>query len=153
MTSSACPKCTRARIPDSESCPRCGLVFALWSPDSAGPELVLPAEGETFWAAVVKAWDDDGAHDAFVKYCSAAGQLVVAGRRYRERLDTRQDDAVAARMQQRVVGMATAALKVQATVVRPPVTRSRWFWVIIIVCVIGGALAGLVFSRSGGVGR
>lgn len=153
MTSTACPKCTRARIPDAESCPRCGLVFALWSSDSAGPELVLPPEGETLWAAVLKDWDDDRGHDAFVKYCSAAGLLVVAGRRYRERLDTRPGDAMAARVQQRVVNMATAALQVRTTVVRQPVTRSRGFWIAIIICVIGGAVAGLVSTRLGGAGR
>ena len=49
-------------------------------------------------------------HDAFLKHCATAGRLAAAGRKYRERLDAYPEDPVAAQMQARIVGMATAAL-------------------------------------------
>jgi hypothetical protein len=121
-------------------------VFARWTPEAAAAAAApLDGEGERLWAAAREAWQDEARHDAFVKHCSRAGQLAAAGRLYRGRLDADAGDAVATRMQKRIIAMASVALEpVRAQ--RAPVTRSRWFWIVVGLGVVGGALAGVLAS-------
>jgi hypothetical protein len=142
----ACPKCARPRPDGAKACPRCGLVFALWSGDGAGEAAALDAEGQRLWAAAEAAWQDDGAHDAFVKHCSQHGLLGPAGRAYRGRLDREPGDAVAARMQKRIVAMATAVLQ-PSRGAPTPVTRTRWFAWVVLVSLALGVLGGLLWKR------
>jgi hypothetical protein len=142
-----CPKCGRARADGASACARCGLVYARWSqPPQASPQAALDAEGEALWAGLQAAWDDnESGHDAFVKHCAKGNRLPAAGRAYREFLDGQPGDAVATRMQARIVGMATAVLlPLRATPVVK--TRGNWFpWVVAIGAVVG-VLAGLFFQ-------
>jgi hypothetical protein len=139
--SAACPKCGRARDAGAETCARCGLMFARWSPEQAAEVVQLDATGEKLWADLRASWNDEALHDAFVKHCSVSGRLPAAGRLYRALLDREPGNALATRMQARIVGMATALLT--PTQPRgPAVSRRGWFlWVLII-----GALAGVLGS-------
>jgi len=151
-----CPKCGR-RIaaaptagapadpaPRPESCPRCGLVFSLWTAEQAQALARLDDRAEALWAAAEASWRTPEPHEAFVRHCSQEGLLPAAGRRYRARLDRDPTDAMAARMQERILAMATASF------VRPtaptPVTRSSWFWAVMLVCCLAG-IAGALFLR------
>jgi hypothetical protein len=95
---------------------------------------------------VVGDWTAVDRHDAFVKHCSAAGLLALAGRRYRERLATDPMDPVAGRMQARILAMATASL-VPASAAPAPVTRSTWFWVVMVVGGVGGMTLAMLLRR------
>ena len=147
-----CPKChherTRAATSaPSEACARCGLVFALWKPEAVSPAVVLDAEAERLWQAACDAWTAPASHDAFLKYCSTAGLLPAAGRRYREHLDAHPRDAVAERMQARVVSMAMALLGAPAQKPPAPFTRSTAFWLILLCSLFVGIIGALMFRR------
>jgi hypothetical protein len=151
VTLPECPKCGCRAVagrrvagssasdpPPPPSCPRCGLTFALWTPEQASEALRLDQTGQALWGEVQAAWDSAEKHDAFLKHCSLAGLLAVAGRCYRQRLDETPGDAVATQMQERVMTMATA------TFIRPPpmaaraITRNVWFWAIVVLFAVGG---------------
>jgi hypothetical protein len=150
----ACPKCGRSRADGAAACPRCGLVFANWTPGSKldHPAAELPApldsEGLRLWDALVARWEDGAAHDAFLKHCATAGCLAAAGRQYRKRLDAYPQDEVAARMQARIVSMVAATLA-PAGAAAVPVSRSPWFWWVVMACGVGGAAARVFLHRLG----
>jgi hypothetical protein len=143
---SACPKCQQPRRAGAVACARCGLVFANWTPEQAEAVVRLDERGEALWAAVRESWREEERHDAFLKYCSLAGLLAPAGRCYRERLAADPQDALAARMQQRILTMATASFTHPAAPPRP-VTRSVWFWTLLVGCALVGLLGALIFRR------
>jgi hypothetical protein len=142
-----CPKCSARRPPEAEACARCGLTFALWSPapDAARPP-PLDERGEALWAEALAAWEAGDKHEAFVRHCAMSGALAVAGRRYRERLDRLPTDPVAGRMQSRVLAMATAAF-VRSPAAPEPVTRSLWFWLILVGCAVAGMIGAFLLRR------
>jgi len=72
-----------------------------------------------------------------------AGLLAPAGRCYRRRLDKNPTDPIAVAMQERIVAMATMSF-VRPTVASKPVTRTQWFWMILVVGVIAGVIASFV---------
>jgi hypothetical protein len=145
-----CPKCGRARADGAAACARCGLVFALWSQGKTPEQsTALDQEGELLWAALESHWTDASKHDVFLKHCAKKGRLPAAGRRYRERID-QDNDALAVKMQNRIVGMATAAfIPMRAT---PPtaVSRGRWFFWVVAMGAVAGVLAGLYFQAISG---
>jgi hypothetical protein len=139
-----CPKCGRPRQTGAEACSRCGLVFARWAPDKAPEVVPLDEKGARLWAELRDAWSDEALHDGFVKHCSAAGRLPAAGRMYRACLDRDPSDPLAAKMQARIVGMATALM----TPTQPPapaVSRRGWFWWVLLAFGMAGVLASLLF--------
>ncbi len=138
-----CPKCGRARTDGSETCARCGLAFARWTPEVAETVKPLDEKGGRLWAELNQSWNDESLHDAFVKYCSAAGVLPAAGRLYRACLDRDPGNALAAKMQTRIVGMASA-LMTPTQAGAGSVSRKNWFWWIIIAGALGGLLASLL---------
>ena len=147
--SAVCPKCGQARPDGAEACARCGLVYANWNPELAAEIVKLDEAGEALWAAVQAAWDDTGRHDAFVKHCSQAGLLAAAGRCYRERLARAPVDPVGRRMQERIVLMASAVMgSVARSAAVEPVTRAKWFWLVIAAAVAAAALAALLRGRD-----
>jgi hypothetical protein len=130
-------------------------VFANWTPGSkldhpavADATTPLDAEGLRLWDALVGNWADDAGHDAFLKHCATAGCLAAAGRQYRKRLDAYPQDATAARMQARIVGMVAATMA-PTRAAGLPVSRSRWFWWVVMACGVGGAAAGMFLHRLG----
>ena len=106
----------------------------------------LDPTAAALYAACEASWDDDTRHDKFVKYCSSAGQLASAARRYRLRLDRDPEDAMASKMQQRIVTMASLLL---ATHQPPPqpLTRSRWFLLLVGLAALAGLLAAILYRR------
>jgi hypothetical protein len=139
----ACPKCGRARTDGTDTCPRCGLVFARWTPELAEQVQPMDEKGARLWAELNQSWNDEALHDAFVKYCSSAGRLPAAGRLYRACLDRDPANALAAKMQTRIVGMATALM----TPSQPggaAINKKNWFWWVIIAGALGGLLASLL---------
>jgi hypothetical protein len=151
-----CPKCgfrtasvpaNGAVAPDRPpSCPRCGLTFALWTAEQDAAVSRLDDRAEALWSAAVASWQAPDTHDAFLKHCSLAGTLPAAGRRYRERLDEHPDDAVAARMQERILAMATATL-LRPTALPTPVTRTGWFWMVMLLFGLGGVVTALFLKH------
>jgi hypothetical protein len=142
----ACPKCQRRREDETtNSCSRCGLVFAFWNPDTATHVVRLDEKGEALWTQVRRSWKDEAKHDAFLKYCSMAGLLAPAGRCYRLRLDKTPDDELAIKMQERIVAMATMSFARPSAPPRP-VTRTQWFWMILVIGVIAGVIASFVMK-------
>ncbi|HEY6098405.1 MAG TPA: hypothetical protein VIW03_03180 [Anaeromyxobacter sp.] len=73
---------------------------------SSAPENV-PAE-EAAWAEVLLAWEDEERHRAYLARFSDLEGLALAGRRYRDVLAERPDDAIAARLRDEVVKRAMA---------------------------------------------
>jgi hypothetical protein len=144
---SACPKCSRRRDEETtNACARCGLVYSYWSPEKAAQVVKLDDKGNALWAQVRHAWKDENKHDAFLKYCSMAGLLAAAGRCYRLRLDKNPNDAIAQAMQERIVTMATLSFA-RPSVPPKPVTRTQWFWMILVVGVIAGVIASFVINQ------
>lgn len=144
--SSACPKCGKTRVEGAASCPRCGLVFAANLDPAALRGPTLDTRAGELWAVVLRDFASTESHDAFLKYCSVSGLLAAAGRQYRDYLDQHPADAVALKMQQRVVGMAMALLPPPSPP-KPPVTRSKWFWVVVVGAALVAGLAGIFFTR------
>jgi hypothetical protein len=143
----ACPKCGKKRARDAADCPRCGLVFALWKPDE-GPALAhLDEAGERLWHKVQNNWSDSAGHEEFLRHCLQTDTLVAAGRLYRERLDDNPKDALAAQMQSQVLAKAALGLSLHKTQPRTPVTRNRWFWVVVLTAMAMGIAAGLFWRR------
>jgi hypothetical protein len=113
------------------------------------PTLAIPPldpTAATLYAACEAAWDDDVRHDKFVKYCSAAGLLASAARQYRLRLDRDPEDAMASKMQQRIVTMASLLL-VTHQPPPEPLTRSRWFLMLVGLAALAGLLAAILHGR------
>ena len=143
----ACPKCGRSRADGAAACPRCGLVFELWV-DSARPAKDLDDKAQALFRELETRWSSESLHEAFLKHCASAGCLGAAGQKYRQRLDRDPGDATAARMQARIVSMAAAVL---APLKSGPVSKTsgRWFWWVVAIAAVAGALAGLFFGKLG----
>jgi hypothetical protein len=145
-----CPKCGREKLDTSPACPRCGLVFSLWKGPAAEPtDKKLDVRGDELWRAVCEVWQDEQRHDAFVKYCSQSNLLGIAGRLYRNRIDVAPRDPMSLKMQARIVGMVTAILHPLQAQRPAPVTRHKWFWIVMGLGLAGGAAAGAVASFAG----
>jgi hypothetical protein len=112
----------------------------------AGAIPPLDPTATALYAACEAAWDDEQRHDKFVKYCSASGLLASAARQYRVRLQQHPGDPTATKMQQRIVTM-TSFLLTRHQPPPEPLTRSRWFLVLVGVAAIAGLLAALLYGR------
>lgn len=146
-TSPACPKCGKKRSPESQSCPRCGLVFDLWHADGSVPLASLDDPGTELWRKVEANWSDTAVHDDFIKHCLQTSSLAAAGRLYRERLDQDPKDSIAVHMQGQVLAKATVMLSVQRTQPRDSLVRNRWFWAIVLLAMALGIAAGLFWRQ------
>ncbi len=144
---SACPKCGKKRVPASESCLRCGLVFALWRAEPGAAPVRLDSQGVELWQKVETNWSDAALHEDFLKHCLQTNTLAAAGRLYRERLDENPKDAVAAHMQSQVLAKAALGLSISKMQPREPVTRNWWFWVMVLTAMALGIAGGLFWRR------
>jgi hypothetical protein len=143
----ACPKCGKKQPPEAQACPRCGLVFALWKENASPPMLPLDGRGSELWQEVRAHWSDSAPHEELLKHCLQTGTLAAAGRLYRERLDEDPKDVVAAQMQARILSKATLTLNINKSRPREAMTRSRWFWAVILVAMALGIAGGLFWRR------
>jgi hypothetical protein len=142
-----CPKCGKRRAAGADACPRCGLLFALWTADGEAALVRLDAAGEELWGKAREHWSDAARHEEFLRHCLQTGTLAAAGRLYRERLDEDPKDLLAAQMQGQVLAKATLGLAIHKTQPRTAVTRRRWFWVIVLAAMAIGIGAGLIWRR------
>jgi len=142
------------RAPGGTACARCGLVYARWSGETGAALGAAPLdeEGTRLWTALEAGWHEDERHDRFIKHCASARLLGAAGRQYRAALDRAPGDAIALRMQQRIVAMASLALgplpsQRAGAGGAGPVTRSRFFLLFVGLAVLAGVLGCLVYKR------
>ena len=146
-TSDSCPKCGKKRQPEAEACPRCGLVFALWKEESSPALVPLDSRGAELLQEVLVHWSESARHEEFLKHCLQTGALAAAGRMYRERLDENPRDAVAAQMQTQILAKATLTLSINKSQPREAMTRTRWFWAIVLTAMALGIAGGLFWRR------
>jgi hypothetical protein len=142
-----CPKCGKKSPPEGTACPRCGLIFALWKEDSVLPTARLDATGEALWQHAQQDWGDAARHEEFVKHCLQTDNLAPAGRLYRDRLDENPKDAIAAQMQSQILAKASLGLSIHKSQPRQPMTRSRWFWFVVLAAMALGIAGGLFWRR------
>lgn len=142
-----CPKCGKKPSPDATACARCGLVFALWNPDNAQASVALDERGASLWRDIQEHWSEAARHEEFLKHCLQSGTLSAAGRLYRERLDENPNDAVANRMQKEILAKATLGLTINATPRRETITRTKWFWTVVLTAMALGIVGGLFWRR------
>jgi hypothetical protein len=143
-----CPKCGHKRDGDVPACPRCGLQFARWNPSLADPRTQLTPAGLELWRKVEADWPEVSRHEEFAKHCLQANLLPAAGRCYRDRLDRFPGDAIATKMQAEILAKATLGLMVQRRLLAPPVTRSKWFWVVVLGAMAMAIAAALLWGPS-----
>ncbi len=70
--------------------------------------LTEQAAEEAAWAEVLRAWEDEARHRAYLARIRDLDGLAVAGRRYREVLAARPGDPIAARFRDEVLRRAVA---------------------------------------------
>ena len=99
------------------------------------------------WQEVQAEWNDSARHEEFLKHCLQTSTLAAAGRLYRERLDEQPGDALAAQMQSQILAKATLGLSINKTSRQEPVTRSRWFWLVVLTAMALGIAGGLFWRR------
>ena len=112
---------------------------------TAPPAVNLDAKGEELWQKIQGNWSDSALHEDFLKHCLQSGTLAAAGRLYRQRLDDDPKDALAAHMQGQVLAKAALGLSINKSQPREPVTRNRWFWVIVLTAMALGIAGGLLW--------
>jgi hypothetical protein len=122
-------------------------VFTLWKEESSSPMVPLDGRGNDLWQAVQGHWNDAARHEELLKHCLLTGTLAAAGRLYRERLDDNPEDAVAAQMQAQILSKATLNLRINKRQPREAVTRSRWFWAVVLLSMALGIAGGLFWRR------
>jgi hypothetical protein len=142
-----CPKCG-AKQPRSESCRRCGLVFAKWR----GVESLADADelaledaraAAELWSAVEKSWDDPAAHDAFITHCRKTGSFGYAAGRYRAAHQERPDDPIAERRLKQLRTLAEFVLSKPPKTGPEPTAPFRWaIWILAftVIVLVGGML-------------
>jgi hypothetical protein len=142
-----CPKCSKKRQPEAESCPRCGLVFALWSEESAPRIEPLDERGNEMWSGLLAEWSATANHEEFLKHCLQTSALAAAGRLYRQKLDDDPKDPIAAQMQAQILTKAALTLSLNKSQPRETLTRTRWFWAIVLFAMTLGIAGGLFWRR------
>lgn len=138
-----CPKCVARRRPGVKACPSCGLLFANFRP---ADQEVAP-EVASAWRELLDAWQDDLAHDRFLRLALADGQMVAAARLYRIQLAQHPDDPFAARGRDEVVRLASAAASALAPAGGKGPSPSRR-WQVAAVAAIGFAVLVLIVTMA-----
>jgi hypothetical protein len=97
------------------------------------------------WDEVVRAWDDDARHRAYLDRQASLEGLAIAGKRYRDVLLARPDDPVALRFREEIVRRATVAGLALLPREQPRALQlPRWTRVAALVVV--GVLLALAFA-------
>ncbi|HUT78076.1 MAG TPA: hypothetical protein VM285_10340, partial [Polyangia bacterium] len=127
-----------------ESCPKCGLVFALFDPSRLDAD--VPAALRQLWTHVEAGWEDQARHALFVEQALAAGHGGFAAARYRQK----SDDPVARQQLERITSRLEQLLATAATPPdeRPEAKGRKVIW--LLVLLLAAAFAALIlasFSR------
>lgn len=105
-----CPKCDSDVSSSATACPRCGLLRERFDDFERDPD-VAPAHLQDAWRTVEQSWNDDAAHESFLKLAAATSAYSYAGRAYRAAArDRGVDDARVVAGLARIRTMAEAAL-------------------------------------------
>lgn len=105
------------------------------------------------WAEVVARWDEPAAHRAYLGRFPDLDGLATAGRRYREVLAARPQDAVAQAMKAEVVKRATVVGLASLPRTPPPaLAGGRWrrIAVLALAAWLASAVAWLVYQLLSG---
>lgn len=155
-TPDLCPKCGDPQSRETDSCAKCGLVFANIGvtfhpnvPEDPEPEV---DEALRLWAAIEEQWEDEERHEAFLGHCVAAGQAELASRKYNERLEASGGtDEDARRRLQKVVAGVQAMLVQSATPQEETQRMQRQVRAILYLLIVVLALAAIyvVWSHWG----
>jgi hypothetical protein len=132
---------------EAASCPRCGLVFALWKAEDSVPLATLDETGKALWQKLEDNWSDSALHEQLLKHCLQTNTLAAVGRLYRERLDENPKDAIAAHIQSQILAKVAVHLSIHKSQPREAFTRTRWFWFVILAAMALGILGGLLWRR------
>jgi hypothetical protein len=93
---------------------------------------------ESAWQRVLREWEDEKAHKAFLMLCASTGQLAEAGRRYRDVRERDPERAEVAKAQiDRVLGLAMQSL---STLKTEPTQRSARTKMLLIAMGVSGAM-------------
>jgi hypothetical protein len=93
---------------------------------------------ESAWQRVLRDWEDEKAHKAFLMLCASTGQLAEAGRRYRDVREREPERAETAKAQiDRVLGLAMQGLSALKT---EPAPRSARTKMLLIAMGVSGAM-------------
>ncbi len=109
--------------------------------ESAGVE-------EAAWAEVLLAWDDEAHHRAYLDRFSDLPGLALAGRRYREVLEARPGDPLAARFRDEVVKRAMVQGLVSLPRPAPRAPRKSLVRAVAVVLALGVTVAGWFVARG-----
>lgn len=147
-----CPKCLRSVRSESESCPKCGLIFALWEKGIARIPEITAEDGdgdprvETLWQRIEKSPEDEACHEAFLIYCRESGRLDLAATKYQAFLFRNPESRLGRIFRERII------LLVQFN--RPSIQKPRYnltrFTGLKIILALGAVflLLGLVTARN-----
>ncbi len=147
-----CPKCLRAVRPGSESCPKCGLIFALWEKGIARMPGMTAEKGdedpeiEALWQKIEEHPEDEANHEAFLIYCRESGSLDLAAARYQAFLFRNPESRQGRTFRERIILLAQFN--------RPPIPKPRYnptrFTGLKIILALGAVflLLGLVMARN-----
>ncbi|MFO7785520.1 MAG: hypothetical protein ACQET7_15430 [Thermodesulfobacteriota bacterium] len=109
---SLCPKCLRAVRQGSESCPKCGLVFALWEkgiariPGMTADDDYEDPRASVLWRRVQEDPEDEANHEAFLTYCSESLRLDLAAARYQALLFQHPESSLGKTFRERIILLA-----------------------------------------------
>jgi hypothetical protein len=123
--------------------------------ETSSPPAGELATEEEAWALVVSRWGDDEAHRAYLARFTDLEGLSQAGRRYREVLRQRPEDAVALRWREEIVKRATVQGLAQLPRSRPPRPAQPGLRRLLVVglVVLSLVLAGWLLLSVGRLGR
>ena len=135
-----CPKCGAERT-SRPDCPRCGLVFDRWDPESLvpAPDPVL----DPVWEVLESSFDDPERHNAFLEMARTHGKLDGAAARYRRYAQIHGESQV---VRDRLDEIRTLTLSRVFEPTRPRKKREKrptsraWIWLLLLF-----ALAAIAF--------
>jgi hypothetical protein len=122
------------------------VVFAKWNPDETiQSDLEL---GGTFelagaWGGVLRHWDQESKHNAFVAACAEQSRLPFAARKYGQILSVNPDDDRARAMRNRIVRLVSAGAEPRSrTFAKIPLPRTTSLVMLIAsICFFMGVFA------------
>ena len=137
-----CPKCATPKSGDS--CPKCGLVFALF--DESRLDADVPGAIVELWTHAEHGWDDRARHALFVERALAAGAGGYAAACYRRKGDDpiarEQLELITSRLEQLLLASGTSP-----EAARSSPSRKLALLVVFVLMFALGALLVYLFRR------
>lgn len=104
-----CPKCHKKSEGGLRDCPSCGIVFDKYEKRMAAKEDDFPASSrlKEMWKNVLQDYDNEEAHQAFVRGCQYENNLAYASSRYKSLIEIQGDDEISQKMRSEIVALAS----------------------------------------------